>query len=506
MDLLTKQLKAFFGYDLFREGQKPIIEDVLKGRDVLGILPTGTGKSLTYQLPAQIQEGMTIVVSPLISLMVDQVKQLKARGFKSVVAINSFMDYKERQYVMKNVSRYKLLYISPEMLQNEWIIEQLSLTEVSLFVIDEAHCISQWGHEFRTDYLKLHLVIEKLDHPTVLALSATATPEVQDDILDKLNRKNMKKQIYPMDKRNISFAVKEVTTPEQKLEQIYRLLNQTHVPTMVYFSSRQWAERAAIFLEEKLNKRIAFYHGGMEQTDRMLVQQQFMNDQLDVICCTSAFGMGVDKRNIRLVIHFHLPSQLESFIQEVGRAGRDGKPCASLLLFTPKDHYLPQMLIESELLSKEEIQPILRRIDRYREEEGVLPEDLEVQEEMQLSESQWNFIHYQLEERGLLDGRKILGKVNDSSVRLQLMRFVEERWTYKRNKLLEMIRWIHESSCRRIALYKPFQENIRPALVPCCDACSFTIDQLDWHEGLPATSAMSWQERLELVFGKGERA
>ena len=173
---LTHYLEQTFGYSTFREGQRAIIEDVLRGEDVLGILPTGTGKSLCYQLPAQIQEGMTVVVSPLISLMIDQVKQLKAQGYKSVVALNSFMDREQRLNAMNNLTRYQLIYVSPEMLQNDWVIERLQQSRVDLFVIDEAHCISQWGHEFRTDYLKLHRVIHQLGDPTVLALSATATP------------------------------------------------------------------------------------------------------------------------------------------------------------------------------------------------------------------------------------------------------------------------------------------------------------------------------------------
>ncbi|TGB04495.1 RecQ family ATP-dependent DNA helicase [Halobacillus salinus] len=505
MDPLAKQLSQYFGYDSFREGQRPIIEDVLKGEDVLGILPTGTGKSLTYQLPSLLQEGMTIVVSPLISLMIDQVKQLKAQGFKSVVAMNSFINYQERKRIMTNITQYKLLYISPEMLQNEWVLDQLTQIKVDLFVIDEAHCISQWGHEFRTDYLKLHVVLEQLRHPTVLALSATATPEVQDDILKKLKREGMKKRIYSMDKQNISFAVKELRSPEDKLVQITQLLQRTRVPAMIYFSSRQWAERAAVELQSKINQRVAFYHGGMEQTDRMLVQQQFMNDQLDVICCTSAFGMGVDKQNIRLVIHFHLPSQLESFIQEVGRAGRDGNPCVSLLLFSPKDHYLPQLLIEGELPDPNEISTILQKVDQYANNQGKLPDVEHILEELQLSESQWNFIHYQLEERGVFNGQSILQNADNTSLKTQLTKVVQQRWKYKQSKLTEMIHWIHSTTCRRTALYEPFQNHIRPPKVPCCDMCSFDIDQLDWQEGMSVIEEVSWQERLANVFAGGQK-
>ncbi|MCA0970311.1 ATP-dependent DNA helicase [Halobacillus litoralis] len=504
MDRLIEELKNNFGYDHFRDGQRTIIEDVMNGRDTLGILPTGTGKSLCYQLPAHLLKGVTVVVSPLISLMVDQVKQLKAQGIKAVTAINSFMDRNERIRVTKNLDRYKLIYVSPEMLQNDDIVDGLKRTGVDLFVIDEAHCISQWGHEFRTDYLKLHLVIEELGDPTVLALSATATPEVQDDILEKLNKPDMNKRIHPMDKTNISFAVKHVTTPESKLIEITQLLERTHVPTMIYFSSRQWAERVATELQTKLNKRIAFYHGGMEQTDRMLVQQQFMNDQLDIICCTSAFGMGVDKKNIRLIIHFHFPPQLESFIQEIGRAGRDGAASASLLLYAPKDHYLPQMLIESELPDVNRLPGILNYVERKRGQNGVLPLDEVIIGDLELSESQWNFIHFQMEQAGMVDNRHIMKPTEDPDFLQKLTMLVQERWTYKQNKLNEMVHWIHETGCRRVSLYQSFQDNTRLPEVPCCDACEFDIDEIEWQEvNRTEIAGGTWEERLASIFGRG---
>ena len=500
---LTHYLEQTFGYSTFREGQRAIIEDVLRGEDVLGILPTGTGKSLCYQLPAQIQEGMTVVVSPLISLMIDQVKQLKAQGYKSVVALNSFMDREQRLNAMNNLTRYQLIYVSPEMLQNDWVIERLQQSRVDLFVIDEAHCISQWGHEFRTDYLKLHRVIHQLGDPTVLALSATATPEVQEDIKEKLNRPAMKQLIYPMDKPNISFAVRHLSSPNEKVEQIKQVIAKNDAPTMIYFSSRQWAERVATDLQLLGTRRVAFYHGGMEQTDRMLVQQQFMNDQLDVICCTSAFGMGVDKKNIRLVIHFHFPAQLESFIQEVGRAGRDGLPCVSLVLHTTKDHYLPQMLIESELPEKADVNWILSQISGYRSSNELLPEDELALEVLHLSESQWNFIKYQLEERGIIEGRQVINKPDDPHVVREIIQVVQERWHYKQSKLKEMIDWIHHTECRREALYRPFQEEVRTPVVACCDACSFEIDALELTTEGKKRITQTWEDRLAQVFGRG---
>ncbi|SFK01338.1 ATP-dependent DNA helicase RecQ [Halobacillus dabanensis] len=495
---LFAALQKHFGFDRFREGQEEVIRDVLNGEDVLGILPTGTGKSLCYQLPAKLLGGTTIVVSPLISLMIDQVKQLKASGYKSVIALNSFMDRQEKMEAMKNLSSYSLLYLSPEMLQNEWVKRALPSIDVRLFVIDEAHCISQWGHEFRTDYLKLYQTIEELGNPRVLALSATATPEVQRDIMDKLKRPHMKRRVYPMDKQNISFAVEEHKDEEEKTKRILQLLKHNTAPTMIYFSSRQWAERVSFELKDHLDKRIAFYHGGMEQTDRMLVQQQFMNDQLDVICCTSAFGMGVDKPNIRLVIHFHLPPQLESFIQEIGRAGRDGGDAVSLVLFTKKDHYLPQMLMHSELPETSDLQRVFSFL---RKQGNPLPEDDRIQETLQLSESQWNFIKYQLEKEGVIEGQ--LMHQASASVQQKIQRLLEERWIYKQGKLTEMLKWIHHSGCRRKELYRPFQEVVRDPFVPCCDACDFRVDDLSLYESYDKIYKATWEERLRQIFQQG---
>ncbi|UOQ93613.1 ATP-dependent DNA helicase [Halobacillus shinanisalinarum] len=501
---LEQKLYEHFGYQQFREGQQEIIEQVMAGVDVLGILPTGTGKSICFQLPALLSSGTTLVVSPLISLMVDQVKQLKATGFKSVISLNSSMDKRERRTTMDNLEQYSLIYLSPEMLQNEWVQHQLKKQQIDLFVIDEAHCISQWGHEFRTDYLKLKETIELLNHPTVLALSATATPEVQTDIKQQLNRPDMAAHIYLMDKMNMSFAVEEYDHPDDKLERIIEVLAQGKSPTMIYFSSRQSAERISEELKNQLDQRVAFYHGGMEHMDRLLVQQQFMNDQLDVICCTSAFGMGVDKPNIRRVIHYHFPSQLESFIQEVGRAGRDGKACASLMLYTPADHHLPQLFIQSELPEPEDVSRVLRSIYSLVNNGKVLLSNDDMAEQLQLSESQWNFFKYQLEQETLLPPRAVAGTKQmwkQAEERIQLI--VQQRWTYKNQKLKEMVNWLHHPGCKRKKLYAPFQKQCRTPAGPCCNYCGFIFNDMVLEVDPSPSVYSSWRDRLEKIFHQG---
>lgn len=499
-----------FNLSQFRLGQEEIITDVLAGKDVLGILPTGTGKSLCYQLPAKALEGTTIVVSPLIALMLDQVKQLKAKHFKKVVALNSFMDWTERRNTYKRLASYKLIYVSPELLQNEELLYYLTQINVSLFVVDEAHCISQWGHEFRPDYLKLGSILEKLGQPPILALSATATQNVQNDIIATLKRPEIIKHVYPIDRENIVYTIQEVSNEQQKLSIITDMLAAVRVPTVIYFSSRQAAENIAHSLQMRLsNRRIAFYHGGMDQTDRLIVQQQFMNDQLDIICSTNAFGMGIDKANIRIVIHYHLSSQIESYIQEVGRAGRDGRESLSLLLFNENDIHIPLNLIENELPTQYMIMSTFKVLYKIYEYEQVIPiQEDEIENTFGLNDTQWGFMRYQLEQHNILKGRTIVYEQSTWKRAFdKIMQLQRERYAIKRSKLREMIAWIKERGCLREKLYQSFQPSYTPAEFQCCSNCGYSFE--NWHpkqtEVKVATRAMTWQKKLaELLMIEGD--
>ncbi len=237
---LQKALHKFYGYDHFRTGQEEILQSVLENHHTLGVLPTGTGKSICYQLPAFMRSGLVLVVSPLLSLMEDQVKQLRARGFKRVAALNSFLNYEDKQQVMRNLQNYDLLYVSPEMLQNDFLINRLQSLHIQLFVVDEAHCISQWGQEFRTDYLRLSEVIQNLDCPPVLALTGTATPQVQVDIQHLLGDLDMDKHIYPMDRENISYFIREVQDQQEKNETMLALLERFKLQLSFIFRVEIW--------------------------------------------------------------------------------------------------------------------------------------------------------------------------------------------------------------------------------------------------------------------------
>ncbi|HLQ71506.1 MAG TPA: RecQ family ATP-dependent DNA helicase [Bacillota bacterium] len=499
---LKKDLYTYFHKHSFLPGQQEIIEDILAGRNVLGILPTGSGKSLCYQLPAKKLPGTTIIVSPLISLMTDQVKQLKANQFKEVIALNSFMDISERKKEYPRLAAYKLIYISPELLQNDEVMSWLKKLTISLFVVDEAHCISHWGHEFRTDYLRLKDVIMYLGNPVILALSATATKEVREDIIYSLDIHEVEQHIYPIDRQNIIYDVKKVNDDKEKLDHLIECIRTFHVPTIIYFSSRQTCEHIAEELSRLVPERqIAHYHGGMEQMDRTLIQQQFMNDQIHVICATSAFGMGINKQNIRMVVHYHLPAQLESFIQETGRAGRDGKSSMSLLLYKENDQYIPKRFIEGELPTVNELISVWNKMAILYTQAKPIPENiLDACHYFQLTETQWRFLFYHMTKHGMIKGGNIIyDKDHWQTVMDKLKPYINERMEKKEKKLEKMIEWVSENDCLRKQLFKEFQHTYTIPDGPCCSNCGYTYTDWNPAETKVEKSSKSWDILLRQI-------
>jgi len=330
-----KILKKYFGYTSFKEGQEPIIKNILEGHDTLGIMPTGGGKSICYQIPALIFEGITIVVSPLISLMQDQVDTLNTLGISSIY-INSTLKPKEMKTVYMEISNgdHKIIYVTPERFENSEFIDRIRMEKISQIAIDEAHCISQWGHDFRRSYLNVPNFIKQLPNkPIITAFTATATPKVREDIIKNLKFKpNV--FINGFDRKNLKFTtIKGVNS----LSYIKKYLKEhSDEGGIIYASTRKEVDSIYTELADR-GYKVGKYHAGMSDIQRQQNQDDFINDRLSLMVATNAFGMGIDKSNVRFVIHSNLPKDLESYYQEAGRAGRDGLDAHCILIFNPKD-------------------------------------------------------------------------------------------------------------------------------------------------------------------------
>ena len=475
---LEELLFEKFKYKTFRSGQREIIEDIMNEQDVVAMLPTGGGKSICYQLPAYTKSGSVLIVSPLVSLMEDQVHQLRKFGEKRVVALNSFLTLFEKKQVIEHLDQYKFIYASPEILQSSWIIERLKEISISYLVIDEAHCISQWGHDFRPDYSKLGEVRKLIGHPPCIALTATATTEVINDIIESLELINCKKHIQSVDRPNIALLIDKVNSIDDKMVRLKELVSQLQGPGIIYFSSRMVAENVTQFLMDNGEEAVAYYHGGLDQEQRMLIQQQFINNQLNVICCTNAFGMGINKPNIRYVIHFHFPSQIESYLQEIGRAGRDGDRSVAILLYNDRDYDLPGTLISSDLPSFEQIQNVLFYLNSTLKERGIIKFTKIVEQELfdrlAIPETHWRFIKFLLED-SLLNQQTLTNSVDVQHESERMIKIVRDRIEAKRIKLEQMKDWIHTTDCRRKEILTYFDEKLHSKPETCCDKCGVEL-------------------------------
>ncbi|MFC6291390.1 RecQ family ATP-dependent DNA helicase [Macrococcus epidermidis] len=405
MNAINKILQETFGIESLRENQIEIVQKILEGHDVLALLPTGSGKSLTFQLPMLVNNKKTIVISPLIALMEDQVMQLKQKKIKAC-CIHSQLDDMDKQLLLSRIETYDFIYCSPEWLVTNGL-NYLKHYRCEAIVIDEAHCISEWGYEFRPHYLMIDEIVSYYD-AQVIALTATANDQVIYDIQHVIKRE-LTVMDYLTERENIFLSVVNTNDDADKLSLILETLKAS-AATVIYFSSKKQVEYVYRYLLEQ-GIMVERYHADMQYEERMSVQQRFMNDEIQVICATNAFGMGVNKSNIRTVIHYHMPKSIFQFIQEIGRGGRDGELSQSILLYSPNDEILPYRLNELNELTHTEI-------DLYFQGAALTEEK---QELMNILSAKYN--------------------------REEIIRKIRQHQYMKRTALTQMIEYINEKNC-----------------------------------------------------------
>jgi ATP-dependent DNA helicase RecQ len=372
-------LKSAFGYEKFRPGQEAAVSAILAGRDIVVVLPTGGGKSLCFQVPALLLPGLTVVVSPLISLMKDQVDALVAKGLPATF-INSTLSSSQVSDRLARVERgeIKLLYVAPERFDYGKTAERLRKIGVSLLAIDEAHCISQWGHDFRPSYLRVKNVHEALGSPTTIALTATATPDVRRDIARELALRNPETIITGFDRPNLTYFVIPVRNDTEKEQQIVAILKKHEGLAVIYASTRKAVDHLTTVLE-RARISAAGYHAGLDDVRRHEVQNAFMSGKIRAIVATNAFGMGIDKPNVRLVIHYAMPGTLEAYYQEAGRAGRDGNHSDVFLLHAFPDRFTHEFFIKSSYPKRLVVEQVYEALRKLSDRQGFVsaqPEDL----------------------------------------------------------------------------------------------------------------------------------
>lgn len=479
---LEEALQQYFNFNSFRTGQKEVVEKVLDGNNVLAIMPTGQGKSLCYQLPALLMPGVAVVISPLVALMKDQVDALHGKNLRQATFISSQLTLEEQRRRMDEMGRgkYKIVYVAPERLKSRTFLAQLARIKVSLLTIDEAHCISHWGHDFRPDYLYIREFHGQLPgNPKILALTATATPAVQQDILNQLAIPQAYRVISGSDRPNLCYTAGVFDNDRARLDKLQELLSGRRRSGLIYVATRKDAERIAAWLINGLNVAAAAYHAGLEPDERSRVQESFVQNRVDVVVGTNAFGMGIDKPDIRFVMHCCLPASLEAYYQEVGRAGRDGLPAECSLLFTHRDRQLQDWIIDNDSLGKEDI---INFMHTYRNSlrDNVSVVSCAELEQSGLGETKVRFLISMLERLEIIhltdrDGDNLYLEAGSEPPTARLMNMVlqeaRQRTAERKEKLASMANWVHTSNCRRGALLNYFGESIRYRPETCCDNC-----------------------------------
>lgn len=471
MDPLTTALGRF-ALTEFRPGQREVIEAILGGRHTVAIMPTGAGKSLCYQLPAALLDGVALVISPLISLMKDQVDSLCRRGIPAT-EVTSAVSEGERNRRLQDAVRgeIKLLYIAPERFRNQRFWETLSSLKISLVAIDEAHCVSQWGHDFRPDYLRLGEWLQTLQVPRLVALTATATPEVCRDIQKLLGMEKPEVFVRGFDRPNLTFRVQQTPQAEKANKIVEALRDCTEGAGIVYVGTRKNAENLAEILNEKKISAAA-YHAGLKDEERERVQDLFMASKVKVLVATNAFGMGVDKRDVRVVVHADIPRSLEAYYQEAGRAGRDGKPAVCTLLFNHQDVRVQEFLIDGMAPPPEVLRATWKAV---KEDPGIINNETKLAEKTGAQNGmQAQSAVRVLTNAGLLAtndvGILIATRPNEGQPPFDPEE-PHRRGEQERSKLKRIVSYAYTHSCRRRALLEYFGDSAAKGLLAGCERC-----------------------------------
>jgi ATP-dependent DNA helicase RecQ len=481
---LQSALHSLFGFRDFRPGQREACEAALAGRDVLVVMPTGSGKSLCYQLPGLLRDDLTVVVSPLVALMQDQVEALAARGLGDRVAlVNAQQDWSANHGVLARAAAgdLRLLYVAPERFAAPGFLERMREVRVGLFVVDEAHCVSQWGHDFRPDYFRLADAARMLGAQALVASTATATPRVAVDVEHRLGLRQPLRVATGFDRPNIAFAVARPAGHEKRGLIAEALREPDALPAIVYAGTRAGAEELAAELTEALGEEAVAYHAGLQREHRAGVQRRFLADEARVICATNAFGMGVDKPNVRTVIHASVPASLEAYYQEAGRAGRDGKPARALLLAENRDKALHVHFIKREQIDEELPGWLADRIAAAADGEGRYVLDaFELERGLGGDGDRLRALIGHLTRAGVISpspsapdrvAGRVLGRFDRRAAAL-CRSSLEEGGRARWRQYREIWAYVERESCRRAAILEHFGDRSAPtATGACCDRC-----------------------------------
>ncbi len=477
--MLTPQqaLKQYFGFDQFREGQEQAIQRVLDGEHTLLVMPTGAGKSLAYQLPALLLPGLTLVISPLIALMKDQVDALVEAGIAATYLNSTLPAYETNRRIRAVLERdVKLLYIAPERLRNRQFTQTLARVQVSLLAVDEAHCISQWGHDFRPDYLQIGPTWQAMGKPTLLATTATAAPKVQQDILRLLGLQSGHIIVTGFNRPNLIFRAQYAPDERVRLEALQALLKNLNGSAIIYTATRRAAEEVSNYLQRAIGQPVGAYHGGMDKNQRAQIQNRFMRNQLKIVVATNAFGMGVDKSDVRLVAHYNMPATVEAYYQEAGRAGRDGLPAECVLFFSADDQNLQEWMIQSDTPGYQDLRQVYSHLAHAAADGSVHANYYELQDSTGLHPVKLRVVLSELEQAGLLyslgnQGGYHSWKVqpfSDAALR-QRAQAVAKRAEIRFELLDKMLEYAQLTTCRRQYLLNYFGDTAPPKAPNCCD-------------------------------------